>query len=388
LEDAFVTEFHSGTQRAIRLGIIGTGLAVKKLHWPALVKLPDRFVVVAFANRTRETAEEFAALAQLPMDRYTPDYHTLLRRDDVDAVLVCVPIPQLLSLARESLAAGKHVLCEKPPGVDLAEARQFLALVDQHPHQKFMMTENFFYRDDLRLARTLVDGGAIGRPQLVLEKWVHQLVPTPGDYSITPWRYKPAYRGGPLQDGGVHSIATVRLLGGDITGLYARTEWANKTMDAPSAMAMTFGLASGATGNCVWGFLGNPVLDEVRDARLYGSEGALISSRGQVRLIRADGSIEEYRVEPFDTGHYNMFLNFHDAVMHDEPIVANVRQSFENMLVVMQALDSAAGGRQVDVVAAGVPPGTGGVPLWRPRGARGLFEGLACAIRKIPSTPA
>jgi hypothetical protein len=153
-------------------------------------------------------------------------------------------------------------------------------------------------------------------------------------------------------------------------------------------MAMTFGLASGATGNCVWGFLGNPVLDEVRDARLYGSEGALISSRGQVRLIRADGSIEEYRVEPFDTGHYNMFLNFHDAVMHDEPIVANVRQSFENMLVVMQALDSAAGGRQVDVVAAGVPPGTGGVPLWRPRGAGGLFEGLACAIRKIPSTPA
>ena len=83
-----------------------------------------------------------------------------------------------------------------------------------------------------------------------------------------------------------------------------------------------------------------------------------------------------------------MFLNFHDAVMHDEPIVATVRQSFENMLVVVQALDSAAEGRQVDVVAAGVTPGTGGVPLWRPRGARGLFDGLACAIRRIPSAPA
>jgi predicted dehydrogenase len=270
--------------------------------------------------------------------------------------------------------------------VDLAEARQFLALVDQHPRQKFMMTENFFYRDDLRLARSLVDGGAIGRPQLLLERWVHQLVPTIGDYSITPWRYKPEYRGGPLQDGGVHSIATIRLLGGDITGLYARTEWANKTMDAPSAMAMTFGFASGATGNCVWGFLGNPVLDEVRDTRLYGSEGALISSRGQVRLIRADGSIEEYWVEPTESGHDNMFLNFHDAVMHDEPIVATVRQSFENMLVVLQALESAARGRQFDVVAAGVPSGMGGVRLWRPRGAGGLFDGLPCAIRKIPST--
>jgi len=380
-----LTESQPDTQRPIRLGIIGTGLAVKKLHWPALVKLPDRFVVVAFANRTRATAEEFAALARVSMDGYTPDYQELLRRDDVDAVLVCVPIPRLLAIARESLATGKHVICEKPPGVDLAEARQFLALVDQHPRQKFMMTENFFYRDDLRLARSLVDEGAIGRPQLLIERWVHQLVPTPGDYSITPWRYKPEYRGGPLQDGGVHSIATIRLLGGDITGLYARTEWANKTMDAPSAMAMTFGFASGATGNCVWGFLGNPVLDEVRDTRIYGSEGALISSRGQVRLIRADGAIEEHRVEPTESGHYNMFLNFHDAVMHDEPIVATVRQSFENMLVVMQALESAAGGRQVDVVAVGVPAGTGGVPLWRPRGARGLFDGLACAIRRIPS---
>jgi hypothetical protein len=106
--------------------------------------------VVAFANRTRATAEEFAALAQLPMDCYTSDYRTLLRRNDVDAVLVCVPIPQLLSIARESLEVGKHVICEKPPGVDLAEAREFLVLVDQHPRQKFMMTENFFYRDDLR----------------------------------------------------------------------------------------------------------------------------------------------------------------------------------------------------------------------------------------------
>jgi predicted dehydrogenase len=374
----------SSSIRPIRLGIIGTGLAVKKLHWPALGRMGNRYVVVAFANRTRATAEEFAALAQLPMDRYTPDYRTLLRRNDVDAVLVCVPIPQLLSIARESLEAGKHVICEKPPGVDLAEAREFLVLVDQHPRRKFMMTENFFYRDDLRLARSLLDGGAIGRPQLLLEKWVHQLVPTPGEYSITPWRYKPAYRGGPLLDGGVHSIATIRLFGGNITQLYARIEWANKTMDAPSAMAMTFGFGNGATGNCVWGFLGNPVLDEVRDTRLYGSEGALISSRGQVRLIRADGSTEDHRVEPFDTGHYNMWLNFHDAVMHDEPIVATVRQSFENMLVVLQALESAARGRQFDVVAAGVPSGTGGVPLWRPRGASGLFEGLACAARRIP----
>ncbi len=381
-----MTDPRPSTVRPIRLGIIGTGLAVKKLHWPALARMADRFVVVAFANRTRSTAEEFAALAHLSMEDYSSSYHDLLRRDDVEAVLVCVPIPQLLAITRDCLAAGKHVICEKPPGVDLAEARQFIALPDQYPQQKIMMTENFFYRDDLRLARSLVDGGAIGRPQLLLEKWVHQLVPTPGEYSSTAWRCKPEYRGGPLLDGGVHSIATIRLLGGDITSLHARTEWINVTMDAPSAMVMTFGFASGASGNCIWGFLGNPVLDEVRDTRLYGSEGALISLRGQVRLIHADGSTEEYRVEPTDSGHYNMYLNFHDAVVHDEAMVATIRQSFENMLVVLQALESAEQGHRSEVVAPGVPAAPGGVPLWQPRGASGLFEGLPCQVRRIPSS--
>jgi predicted dehydrogenase len=372
-------------REAIRLGIIGTGLAVRKLHWPALVKMPDRFVVAAFANRTRSTAEEFAALAHLSMGGYCADYHDLLRRDDVEAVLVCAPIPALLPMARDTLAAGKHLICEKPPGADLAEARAFLALVDAHPRQRIMMTENFFYRDDLRLARWLVDQGAIGRPQLLLERWVNQLVPTPGEYSSTPWRYQPAYQGGPLLDGGVHSIATIRLLGGDITRLSARTQWINRTMDAPSALAMTFDLAGGTSGNCVWGFLGNPVLDEVRDTRLYGSEGALISSRGQVRLVRADGSTETHRIEAMDPGQYNMFLNFHDGLVHGEPMVASIRQSFENMLVVLRALESAEQGRQVEVTDAGVPAGTGGVPLWRPRGAEGLFEGLSCQVKRIPS---
>jgi len=375
----------SAPQRLIRLGIIGTGLAVKKLHWPAMIRMADRFVVAAFANRTRATAEEFAALAGLPMDNYVSDYHALLRRDDIEAVLVCVPIPQLLSITQDCLAAGKHVLCEKPPGADLAEARQFLALQDQYPLQKIMMTENFFYRDDLRLARSLVEKGAIGRPQLLLDRWVHQLVPTPGEYSGTPWRYKPEYRGGPLLDGGVHSIATIRLLGGDITRLYARTERINATMDAPSALAMTCEFAGGASGNCVWGFLGNPVLDEAREMRLYGGEGALVSSRGKVRLIRADGSLEEHRVEPTESGHYNMFLNFHDAVVHDEPMVATVRQSFENMLVVLQALKSAEEGDRTEVVAAGVPPSAGGVPLWRPRGMSGLFDGLSCQVVRVSS---
>lgn len=56
------------SERPIRLGIIGTGLAVKRLHWPVLRQMPDRFAIAGFANRTRATAEEFAAVAGLSME--------------------------------------------------------------------------------------------------------------------------------------------------------------------------------------------------------------------------------------------------------------------------------------------------------------------------------
>ncbi|MCX5735649.1 MAG: Gfo/Idh/MocA family oxidoreductase [candidate division NC10 bacterium] len=370
--------------RPIRLGIIGTGLAVKRLHWPVLRQMPDRFTIAGFANRTRATAEGFAAMADLSMDAYVADYQALLRRADIETVLVCVPIVQLLTITRDSLAAGKHVICEKPPGVDLSEARQFLALEAQYPGRRLMMTENFFYRDDLRLARARLDAGDIGHPRLLVEHWVEQMVPTPGEFSSTPWRYRdPAHRGGPLLDAGVHSVATMRLLGGDITRVSARTEWVNGTMQAPSALVMTFNLANQTSGNCVWGFVGTPAVDEVRNTRIYGTEGTLIVTRGQVRCVHADGTMEDDRIEPLDTGHYNMFLDFYDALVHGGSVVATVRQGVENMLVVLQAFASAETGAPQEVSALGVSPPTGGVPLWRPGGSGALFDGLPCQVRRV-----
>jgi predicted dehydrogenase len=56
--------------RAIRLGVIGTGLAVEQLHWPALRRMTDRFAITAFANHTRPKAEHFAAYSGASMDDY------------------------------------------------------------------------------------------------------------------------------------------------------------------------------------------------------------------------------------------------------------------------------------------------------------------------------
>src|SRR3712207_113065 len=96
--------------RAVRLGVIGTGLAVEQLHWPALRRMPDRFQVAAFANHTRPKAEHFARYSGASLDDYHQDYREVLRRDDVEAVLVSLPIPLNYPVARDCLEAGKHVI--------------------------------------------------------------------------------------------------------------------------------------------------------------------------------------------------------------------------------------------------------------------------------------
>jgi predicted dehydrogenase len=339
--------------------------------------MPDRFEIVAFANHTRPKAEAFAQLAGLSMDDYHADYADLLARDDVEAVLICLPIPLLYPSTRAALEAGKHVLCEKPAGANVEQGRDFLSLSTFFPKLKVLIGENHFYRDDFRFARWLLDQGALGRVHLVTMRAFSQAEPSLGSYAGTPWRQAPRYRGGFHLDGGVHHIAQMRLLVGDIQALQGYVQDANPAMGGPSDLVLNLHFVNDAIGSYSAAYLAIPTPGEPNGLRLYGSDGSF-SWRGlTLQLARADGSIEEHVFET-DGGYYNQFVNFYEAIVYDEPIVGTIEQSFANLVVVMQALDSAESGRVLEVTE--IPGGLSEspVPLWRPRGASGLFDGLPC----------
>jgi predicted dehydrogenase len=368
------------TTRSVSLGIVGTGLAVKKLHWPALVQMPERFKIAAFANHTRPKAEEFAKMAGLSMDNYHANYEELVRRDDVEAVLISLPIPLLYPATLACLEAGKHVICEKPAGSNLDQGREFLALTAQFPDLKVLVAENFFYRDDLRLARSLLDDGVIGRLHLVTSRVITQLIPTPDQFSSTPWRQAPRYRGGPHLDAGVHHIAQLRMLAGDVQSLHAFIQYANPTMGGPSDLTLNLHFVNDAVGSYVAGYLPGPSPAECNDVRLYGSEGVMKITRNDVQVTRGDGATVAYDVENADGGYYNEFLNFHDAIVHDEPIVGTIEQSYHNLLVILRGLDSAEEARSIAIDAPPTGLAALSVPLWRPRGTSELFHGLPARI--------
>jgi predicted dehydrogenase len=345
-----------------------------------LRRLPDRFRVVAFANHTRPKAERFAATAGLSMDDYHADYRGLLRRDDVEAVLIALPIPLNEPATRAALAAGKHVLCEKPTGADRAQLEAFLGLERAFPGRVVVIGENFLYRDDLRLARSLLDAGAIGPLRLMAWRRAATLAPRAGEYTGTPWRQRPAYVGGAHLDGGVHHLAQIRLLCGEADLVHGGVQHANPAMGGPSDLTLNLRFAGGTIGSYTAVYRPFALPDEDNAMRLYGDDGVMVVADRRVTVHRPDGTATEHRVEMPDGGYGNELLDFYDAVVHGAAAVGTIAQSARTMELILLGLESADQGRALPIAGWPGGPAGDGVPLWRPRGAAGLFDGLSVRV--------
>jgi len=115
----------STTERRIRVGIVGCGEVTQIIHWPTLYQLADRYEVTALCDISRPIVEKLGKAWNVA--DLTTDHRALVTRDDVDAVLVANPDAFHAEVALDAIAAGKHVLVEKPMCVTCREAEQIIA---------------------------------------------------------------------------------------------------------------------------------------------------------------------------------------------------------------------------------------------------------------------
>jgi predicted dehydrogenase len=205
------------------LGLLGTGIAARKIYLPALATLKDRIRLVACANRTRSKAESFAAEAGIP--RVLSDAQSLFRLPDLDAVLISLPIEAQPRYVLQALKAGLPVLSEKPVAPSLAAGRRLLAqalpVIRSGP--AWMVAENFFFMPTVAWAGAILERGILGELRLVEVRqsgWTDASVP----YYHTAWRRKPRFVGGFVLDAGVHLAHVLRRFLGlpvELRGLQA-----------------------------------------------------------------------------------------------------------------------------------------------------------------------
>lgn len=198
-------------KRKLRFGVIGTGEFAEACHVPGLRSHPCA-EVVALCGSEHPRARAAADRLGIP-DVYT-DYRELCSREDIDGVTIATPNAFHADQALAAFRHGKHVLCEKPLGMDVAEARRMVRAADASGkiHQAAF---TFRYGYAVRELRRRVQSGDIGQPyylRVQYDGW-NGLLP---DWKVG-WREKRDLAGGGmLYDLGSHLFDVAHFVLGPI----------------------------------------------------------------------------------------------------------------------------------------------------------------------------
>ena len=155
----------------VRIGIIGAGGFTRRRLLPAFLAL-DGVEVVAVANRTLASSERVAAEFGIPAP--LGDWHALLARDDVDAVIVGTEPYFHHEAVMGALGAGKHVLCQTRMAASLAEARDMHRRAEE-TGLKAMLVPSASYLSVRRYVKHLLEEDYVGR---VRQTFAYYFVPS------------------------------------------------------------------------------------------------------------------------------------------------------------------------------------------------------------------
>lgn len=257
----------------VRFGIIGAGGIATHFHLPAVAKCPGaKLVAVAdvLENRARLAADKFGA-----QTAYT-DYHDLLERSDLDAVIVATRHPLHSPIGIEVLESGKHLLIQKPMATKQEDADR---LVDTlRATGKTAMALPYSQTAIYRKALELVNAGAIGRVVMARARVAHA-GPGPitssrfGEAPSKLWFYDKAQAdGGALFDMGVYAISALAGLVGPISRVSARITTIMRDVDVDENALLAVDFRNGAIGSIETSWCQQAGDESIS---LYGSEGTI-----------------------------------------------------------------------------------------------------------------
>ena len=144
----------------IGIAIIGCGGITLQNHLPGLALCPEAGVV-ALCDTDAATLQR--ASQQTGISVTSSRYQEIVTRDDVNAVIIATPNFAHAPIALAAIAAGKHVLCEKPLALNQAEAKQMANAADQ-AGVRHMTAFTYRYVPAMRYLSHLVKRGDLGLP--------------------------------------------------------------------------------------------------------------------------------------------------------------------------------------------------------------------------------
>jgi predicted dehydrogenase len=318
----------------VQIGVLGAA----RIAPPALIKpARENSDVVVAAVAARDVSRGRAFAAKHGIARVHDSYEALLADPDIDAVYNPLPNGLHGKWTRAALAAGKHVLCEKPFTANAAEAREIAELAAQSDR---VVMEAFHYRYHpltLRIEE-IIASGELGKLQHVEAALCF---PLPRSSDI---RYNYSLAGGATMDAGCYAIHMVRTFGGSTPEVVsAQPKLRDPEIDR--AMTAEVRFAEGHTGR---------IRCSMWSARLLDISAHVVGDQGELRALNpvlpqmfhrlSVRSAAGKRVERFPRrASYAYQLDaFAGAVLRGEPVKTTPEDAIVNMTVI-DAIYRAAG---------------------------------------------
>ncbi|MCI8600065.1 MAG: Gfo/Idh/MocA family oxidoreductase [Oscillospiraceae bacterium] len=274
----------------------------------------EKIRVVGVVDLLEENARLFAR--KYGAQSYGTDYKPYLKRDDVDIVIIATYVATHLPILKDCLAAGKHVICEKPIAGSLEEGKEFYHEVKAHPECKVLVAHILRYNDTYRKVAEMIHNGAIGEVRLIRMAQNHHI--------MNRERYAALLRDcPPIVDCGVHYLDIIRWFTGmDIVSL---SGVGCRIGDVAPEDTYNYGLLTMQLENGASAYYEAAWADTTASYNLK----EFVGDKGRIRLV-----LQDYRTQDHEEGDLIEYFDAKENIYH----TINIRAKYKNMWGQLQGL--------------------------------------------------
>jgi predicted dehydrogenase len=332
------------TQKTVRVAVLSFAHGHAYGYASVLTQLPDvELVVIADDDegRGRDAAERFRT-------EWTGDYHDVVNRDDVDAVIICSENVRHREMTIAAAEAGKHVLCEKPLATSVDDAQ---AMIDacERAGVKLMTAFPVRFNASIVALRDAIRDGMIGESLVISAR-------NPGT-NPGSWFVDPALSGGgAVIDHTVHVVDVLRwIFDAEITEVYAESDNRMTGHECDDTGLLMFKLSNGVPVSLDttwsrptnWPIWGGVTIDVI------GEKGVLFANAFNNNYEMAETNGPSFAWKSVEvTGDPEMVGAFIEAVRNDTEVPVTGVDGLRAVEVALKAMESARTHKVVPVVSA------------------------------------
>ena len=194
--------------------------------------------------------------------------------------------------------------------------------------------ENYLYKPTLIKAKKYLEEGKIGQPySVVWNKW--SCFDKKNKYALTRWRQKNKHIGGFISDGGVHLIATLRMLFGEIKLKSSFTNSVNPKIGTMDTFGMQFITENGIDGMLTLFFSANGCSEN--QLNIFGSKGTMCIQGYNTIIIKKYGKPEFKEMVDDNGGHTATFENFYNAIRKKQKVISTFTKGYKDLETLLKA---------------------------------------------------